>query len=192
MKAILSTFLVLFTFITAAVPVHAAEPRTLFVGNSLVRGLELYSPRDDNNLFICKSGISLDGLMKKYTTDMILSNYDVAVIEMGTNELGNWSETKFTWYYMSLIDTLQQFGTAKVYCCSIVPTYNRDGTRFNNANVRKYNQWIRNAAEYTGAEYLDCTPYFGTTLSEYWTADGVHMYPGVYNGWYRHIKKAVL
>ena len=66
----------------------AAEPKIpFFVGNSLVEGMRLNS--DDGYPFCCKVGISLKELND---TLKLPDDYDIAIIEMGSNELGLYSE----------------------------------------------------------------------------------------------------
>ena len=57
------------------------------MGNSLVEGLRLNS--DDGYPFYCEVGISLPTLNRNLT---LPDEYDIAIIEVGSNELGAYSE----------------------------------------------------------------------------------------------------
>lgn len=83
-----------------------------FVGNSLVEGLRLNS--DDGYPFYCEVGISLPTLNRKLA---LPDDYDIAIIEMGSNELGAYSEESFKNSYQELIEILD----CPCYCLSIPP-----------------------------------------------------------------------
>lgn len=164
--------------------------RIMFIGNSLVEGLRLNN--DSNNQFYCKVGVSLSGLRSKIYGQIDNASFDIAVIEMGTNELGGWSAEDFKSSYIDLIDRiLSNNPSAKVICLSIPPvSQSRDnsGSRFNNKNVTLYNKHIESvAASFDQTIYLDCSPFFGDILKSNWTGDGIHLSSSVYREWYNYI-----
>lgn len=158
----------------------AAEPKIpFFVGNSLVEGMRLNS--DDGYPFCCKVGISLKELND---TLKLPDDYDIAIIEMGSNELGLYSEEQFVEEYKTLIQTL----SCPCYCLSIPPCNegkSRYAPRVNNKNVVEYNEYVQRVCEETGATYIDCSSFFGSTLKKEWTGDGLHLRPSVYAEWYQ-------
>lgn len=161
----------------------------IFIGNSLVEGLRLNS--GTSNIFTCKVGVSLDGLYDNGIYNTILnSKFKVAVIEMGTNELGGYKEERFKTSYINLINTVKESNPeAIVYCVSIPPTSSTKSrtSRFNNKNVQIYNQYIRDVCEQTGSHYIDCTEMFGDVLDSNWSRDGIHLSSSIYKEWYDYI-----
>lgn len=164
--------------------------KLMFIGNSLVEGLRLNN--NSNNQFYCKVGISLSGLKSKIYTQIDNADFDVAIIEMGTNELGGWSEDDFKSSYFDLIDhILSNNPSAQVICLSIPPVSankNNSGTRFNNSNVVKYNNWVEDiATTLDQTVYIDCSDFFGDVLNSNWTGDGIHLSGNIYADWYNYI-----
>lgn len=159
--------------------------KVFFVGNSLIEGIR---QNDDNkHLFWCETGISLPSLNKRLTPP---NEYDIAVIEMGSNELGAYGQESFESEYASLIEKLG----CPCYCLSIPPVNqikSRYAARVCNENVELYNQYIQNVCEKTGAMYLDCTPFFGKELNPDWTGDGLHLRSQVYVDWYSWILQGI-
>ena len=153
-----------------------------FVGNSLVEGLRLNS--DDGYPFYCEVGISLPTLNRKLA---LPDDYDIAIIEMGSNELGAYSEESFKNSYQELIEILD----CPCYCLSIPPinwAKSRYAARVNNTNVRLYNDYIRSVCSET---FVDCSAFFGDTLPAEWTRDGLHLTSSTYANWYQWIIKKV-
>lgn len=156
-----------------------------FVGNSLIEGLRLNS--DDGYPFYCEVGISLTILNRNL---VLPDEYDVAIIEMGSNELGVYSEESFKGAYKELIKTLD----CPCYCLSIPPinwTKSRYAARVNNTNVQLYNGYIRSVCSETGATFVDCSDFFGDTLLAEWTWDGLHLTSSSYANWYQWIVQKV-
>lgn len=156
-----------------------------FVGNSLMEGLRLNS--DDGYPFYCEVGISLPTLNRNL---VLPDEYDIAIIEMGSNELGAYSEESFEGAYKELIETLD----CPCYCLSIPPinwTKSRYAARVNNTNVRLYNDYIRSVCSETGATFVDCSDFFGDTLPAEWTRDGLHLTSSTYANWYQWIGQKI-
>ena len=74
------------------------ETDILFIGNSLTEGMRITV--ETENDFICKSGVSLDGLD---LTGIESMEFKVVVINMGTNELGIYDEEHFKTSYRALM-----------------------------------------------------------------------------------------
>ena len=156
-------------------------PVPFFVGNSLMEGMRLNS--SDGYDFFCKVGISIGDLNRKLT---LPAYYNIAIIEMGSNELGAYSEKNFKSGYTTLIDTLG----CPCYCLSIPPcneTKSNYTARVNNENVKLYNSYIQDVCASTGATYIDCTEFFGESLQADWTRDGLHLTSSVYSQWYQWV-----
>ena len=171
-------------------PAAVEAPKYLFVGNSLVTGLKAYG--DEEHTYVCKVGISLPALIKDYSDDIKAADFNIALIQMGSNELGGWKKENFKDRYTELIAVIQNASPGcRVICMSIVPvTTARDtgGTRFNNANVATYTEWIKEVVEETGTEFLDLSPFFGTVLRTDWAGnDGMHLKGTIYKNWYEYI-----
>lgn len=166
-----------------------SKENILFIGNSLIEGIRLYTT--DNNAFICKVGISLSELKSNYFSS--ISNYscDTIVIGMGTNELGGYSEETFKQYYNELIDKVYSVNSnAVIYCLSVPPVSQRksnNSSSFNNTNVKIYSGYIKSICEERGITYLDCSEHFGDVLNSNWTGDGIHLSAKQYVNWYNWI-----
>ena len=156
--------------------------RILFVGNSLVQGLQ--SACDyENASFICKKGVSLPGLLDMLPEDAG-SDSDIAVIEMGSNEMGLWSEVDFKASYSEMLGRI----SCPAVCLSVPPVCEAKSgyaPRVNNDNAALYSGWIRDVCADRGdAVYLDCAGFFGDTLDPGWTGDGLHLTGAVYKSWH--------
>lgn len=152
--------------------------KALFVGNSLVEGMRLNS--DGTHAFLCETGISLKALNDRLE---LPENYDLAIIEMGSNELGAYSEEDFKDEYVKLTETLDR----PCWCLSIPPVdeaRSKYAARINNDNVELYNGFVRDVCRETGATYIDCSGFFGDMLDPSWTTDGLHLKGDIYAGWY--------
>ena len=163
--------------------------RILFIGNSLIEGIRICN--NTNHDFLSVSGISLEGLKSNIYNQ--ISNYSctTVIIGMGTNELGNYSETQFKNSYKDLISQIYLVNSnARIICMSIPPITNSRSfydTLFNNNNVQIYNQYIQEICAENNLIYLDNTPFFGNVLNENWSSDGIHFNGYVYTDWYNFI-----
>ena len=156
-----------------------------FVGNSLVEGMRQSS--EDGYPFYCEVGISLAELNQKL---VLPEQYDIAIIEVGSNELGAYSEDKFVAEYEKLIAALD----CPCYCLSIPPcneTKSKYADRISNDNVKRYNGYVQQVCENTGATFVDCSAFFGTELMEDWTGDGLHLRANIYADWYQWILEQI-
>ena len=162
----------------------------LFLGNSLVEGFRLYTDTDD--AFLCKVGITVFEFKDKFFSDIEHYSCDVVVIEMGTNELGMYTENNFKKGYIEIIDKVRSVNSnAVIYCVSIPPvSYNMSSTNynFNNSNVKKYNGYIQDICSSENVYYINSTPFFGEVLNSNITGDGIHLNAKTYQDWFWFIK----
>lgn len=158
----------------------------VFVGNSLVEGMRMMSKGENN--FICKVGITLEGLKSGYYPKLYNYSCDTVVIGMGTNELGSYSETKFKNSYMDLVNHIRSINPdCNIICMSIPPVSqnkSNSSSSFNNTNVVKYNGYIQSLCQSEGLIYIDNSEFFGTVLNSSWTPDGIHLNGKIYRQWY--------
>lgn len=165
--------------------------KILFIGNSLVEGWRIST--DTNNKFLCKVGVSFSGLDNVVYRYLSSVDFDVAVIEMGTNELGGYSEDNFKSGYRELIERVKDRNENCIIICVSIPPVSRSksnsGTRFNNNNVELYNNYVKDVvSEYNeDVYYVDCNQFFGNELNSKWTRDGIHMSSGVYKEWFTYV-----
>jgi len=162
----------------------------VFVGNSLVEGLRLYS--ESNNVFLCKVGIDLKGLKSDIYKKLKNYSCETVVIGMGTNELGYYNEEVFKNSYKDLIEYVRSINPeTNIICLSIPPVSEKKSNssdNFNNYNVKKYNGYIQDIiAEDTSLLFVDNKDFFGEVLSTDFTGDGIHLRGKVYQKWYQYI-----
>lgn len=161
----------------------------IFVGNSLVEGLRLYS--ESANQFYCKVGVSLEGLKDNIYSQLQQSNCEIVIIEMGTNELGVYSEKDFIDSYLDLITLVRNKNPdSLIYCLSIPPVSenkSKSSEYFNNQNVQRYNEYIKEFCNRNNLKYIDNTAFFGDVLNSNWTGDGIHLKGRIYKDWYSYI-----
>lgn len=159
-------------------PFLARGEKILYAGNSLACGLRAVNANPEAS-FLCKTGISLpslDGMLPGSRT------WDAAVLVMGTNELGLWSEADFKSAYGSVLDKLGP----RTACLSVPPVCqekSRYGPRTSSANAALYSSWIKDACEEKGAVFVDCAEFFGDELDPELTGDGLHLTADGYRVW---------
>lgn len=157
----------------------------LFIGNSLVQGLQSVNDYE-NASFICKKGVSLAGLLSMLS-EGAGSDHDIAVVEMGSNELGLWSEKNFKASYNEMLDRL----ACPAVCLSVPPVCgakSRYAARVNSENAEACSGWIRDICEARDdAVFLDCSGFFGDALDPAWTGDGLHLTGAAYRSWHEWI-----
>ena len=159
--------------------------RVLFVGNSLVQGLQSADGYAGSS-FICKKGLSLTGLLY-ILPDGSGADCDVAVVEMGSNELGLWSEEDFKASYNEALDRL----SCRAVCLSVPPVCgakSRYAARVSSENAALCSGWIEDICSgRDDAVYLDCSDFFGEALDPAWTGDGLHLTGDAYQAWHSWI-----
>lgn len=169
--------------------VDISTDNILFIGNSLIEGIRLCTQTNHN--FLSATGISLDGLKSNIYNQIPNYNCNTVIIGMGTNELGGYTKNQFKSSYKELIQKIYFVNeNAQIICLSIPPiTESRSSydTLFNNSNVQTYNNYIQEICNETNALYLDNSQFFGYTLNENWSSDGIHLMGYVYTDWYNFI-----
>lgn len=167
---------------------------TLFIGNSLTEGIRLCTGSEAS--FVCETGIALNEMVKKAESDLQKTKFQTAIICMGTNELGSYTEERFKEAYRELVaEVRENEPDARVICMTIPPvSANQDakGNQFNNENVKKYNRYLLELCQEDGLSYIDSAGYFGDVLDYDWTPDGIHMAAEIYRGWYDYIIQRIL
>lgn len=165
----------------------------VFVGNSLVEGLRMYS--NSNNSFLAKVGISLEGLKYKHYKQLNGYSCETVVIGMGTNELGSYSKEDFISSYKDLVNHIRSINhESNIICLSIPPVTQKKSnsdSKFNNTNVEIYNRYIKELCNTEKLIYLDNEPFFGTVLDSKWSGDGIHLKGNIYREWYNYIIKMI-
>lgn len=169
---------------------HLNTNNLLFVGNSLVYGMELHS--ESNSTFLTKGGISLEGLRDEIYEKLTEQSCETVLIGMGTNELSWYSEPRFKASYLELIYHIFNINPeATVICLSIPPVSQEKSDSseyFNNPNIQKFNGWIQEICDSNNQVlYFDNGLYFGDVLSSDLTSDGIHLGPTTYKDWYDFI-----
>ncbi len=161
----------------------------LFIGNSLTAGMQAI--HQDNNDFICKVGISLDGINLK---PMYSMEFKVVVINMGTNELGAYTETHFKESYINLIRKIQEYNPdARIICGSVPPILQKGhyAAQYNTQNANLYTTYIQEVAQECNVEFLNNSLFFGDELNPEWTGDGIHLHGFVLEQWYEFILNSI-
>ena len=174
---------------TPATPVVTIDKNTdvLFIGNSLTEGMRIVTEGYTNNQFICKSGVSLDGLQ---LSPMYNMEFKAVIINMGTNEIGGYSKARFISSYQTLIEKIQEYNPdARIICCSVPPIAETTNyaAHYNNANAKLYTTYILEAIQGYDVQYLDNALFFGSELNPNWTGDGLHYRYNIYTQWYEFL-----
>lgn len=149
-----------------------------FVGNSLMEGLEIVCPDDYG--FCTKTGASIPDLSRMIDCP---ADADCVIIEVGTNEMGFYSQSEFVDMYVDFIESFE----LPCFCVSIPPC-NESKSKYaswvSNNNISAYNDCILEACRRTGSVFIDCSALFGDSLPDSWTGDGLHLSASVYSAWY--------
>lgn len=161
----------------------------LFIGNSLIEGIKISTNTSHN--FICKVGISLDGLKDNYYNKINNYNFNTVIIGMGTNELGYYTKEHFEKSYIDLINKIKSVNpNADIITLSIPPVSQNKSSKdknYNNNNVKIYNEYVKEISKNYNTYYIDNSKFFGEVLSYNWTGDGIHFNGSIYKNWYEFI-----
>ena len=161
-------------------PIEASE--IVFIGNSLTYGMELQAKQFSQ--FVCKGGVTFSTLDTSPLYDM---TFRAAVINMGTNELGGYSESRYKESYRQLILLIQSINPDTIiFCCSVPPIFETGeyAKQFNNTNAKLYSQYTQEVAEELNVHYIDNAEFFGEELDRSWSSDGIHFGGTTYKKWY--------
>lgn len=161
----------------------------LFIGNSLTVGM--MQTTDSNNTFLCKTGISLDGLKENIYEEIKEKEFKVAIIGMGTNELGFYTKEQFKNSYNELISHIKSVNSdVKIICMSVPPVTkwkSDSNSNFTNKNAKTYSGYVEEICKENNLIYLDNTEFFGEELKDDWSGDGIHFTGNIYQNWYEWI-----
>ncbi|MBQ8626800.1 MAG: SGNH/GDSL hydrolase family protein [Agathobacter sp.] len=177
------------SFITPLTPEEIEQPQEpieaseiVFIGNSLTYGMELQAKTTSQ--FVCKGGVTFSTLD---TSPLHNMQFKAAVINMGTNELGGYSESRYKESYRQLILLLQSINPdVRIFCCSVPPIFETGeyAPQFNNTNAKLYSQYTKEVAEEFDVYYIDNAEFFGDELDRGWSSDGIHFGGTTYKKWY--------
>lgn len=187
---------------TEAVVVSEREAffnNSLFIGDSRSAGLEQYADLGEADFFtgsgmsvynIYKAKVIVEEAQKKSLEEMLSEKkYDTIYLMIGVNELGyNYEATVKR--YTSLVEWLQEMEPE----AEIVLQANLHMTReksetdeiFNNPNINRFNNAVKELAEATGRDYLDVNPLFDDgegNLSLDYAVDEAHILGKYYADW---------
>ena len=168
-------------------PIEASE--IVFIGNSLTYGMELQAKTISQ--FVCKGGVTFSTLD---TSPLHNMQFKAAVINMGTNELGGYSESRYKESYRQLILLLQSINPdVRIFCCSVPPIFETGeyAPQFNNTNAKLYSQYTKEVAEELDVYYIDNAEFFGDELDRGWSSDGIHFGGTTYKKWYEWLVSQV-
>ena len=171
---------------------------SLFVGDSRVDGLKLYSNVPDAHYF-CSTGLTEYTLFKNpvvvpnvgniYFEFLLASNkYDKIYIQMGINRLG----TEFKNHvkeYKYAVDKIRELApNSKIYIVSNMHITNKkseESIYINNKNIDLFNNEIKKFANNENIFYIDVNKFLDDeetgVLNEEYTKDGVHLLPKYYD-----------
>lgn len=174
-------------------PLEIDTSNLIFVGNSLIEGLNIVS--NDSNRFLTKVGIDLVELKSDIYSGLYEYACGVVVIGMGTNELGLYNEELFKSEFKDLIEHIRGINEDSVIICLSIPPVSSikssQDSLFNNDNVILYNGYLKEISETNDLIYIDNSVFFGEFLQSDWTEDGIHLNMGVYKEWYSFILEQI-
>lgn len=134
-----------------------------------------------------KKGTVIDGLKQKQFKRIYLM--------FGLNELGWPYKEVFVNRYVKLIQEIQKVQpNATIYVQSILPVSKKksDGdTIYNNANIKKFNGWIKEMAEQNGYVYVDVASQVADSthsLPADASTDGVHFNRAYCEKWLNYLR----
>ena len=171
---------------------------TLFIGDSRVDGLKLYSNIPEAHYF-CSTGLNEYSLFKNplivpnvgniYLEFLVASNnYDKIYFQMGINRLG----TNFNSHvkeYKDAINKLKELSpNSKIFIVSnmhIINKKSEESKYITNKNIDLFNNEIKKLADNQKIFYIDVNPFLDDektgVLNEEYTRDGIHLLPKYYD-----------
>jgi lysophospholipase L1-like esterase len=163
-----------------------------FIGDSRTVGLEMNSDKPDADFYasqglnistaLTEQVVTLDnGNMGTVIDGVAQRQYKRIFIMFGINELGWPYPENFVKYYVELIQAVQELQPdAQIYIQSVLPVSSlaaETNEVFTNDNIDEFNQYVEEAAEQTGTNYLEINHYFkdsSGSLPEDAATDGIH------------------
>ena len=154
---------------------------TMFVGDSLINGLEVYNILN-NDLLITEVSARLTHLeenLKKIAS----ANPKVLVLHYGLNML--WTdETGTQWFiddYSKLVLKLKKaLPYTRIIVSSIFPVNEEDADDEIFTHIPRHNKALKKMCEDTGVEFLDSTELI-KDCKEYYSPDGIHFVAKFYS-----------
>ena len=171
---------------------------SLFVGDSRVDGLKLYSNVKDAHYF-CSTGLTEYTLFKNpvvvpnvgniYFEFLLASNkYDKIYLQMGINRLGTEFKTHVKEYKYAVDKIRELAPNSKIYIVSnmhITNSKSEESIYINNKNIDLFNDEIKKLADNENIFYIDVNKFLDDektgVLNEEYTKDGVHLLPKYYD-----------
>lgn len=163
-----------------------------FIGDSRTVGLEMNSDKPKAD-FYASQGLNIGTALTEQVITLENGNLGTVVegvsqkqykrifIMFGINELGWPYPETFVEDYVELIKQVQAVQPdAKIYVQSILPVSSKATQTdevFTNSNIDAFNEYVKQAADETGTEYLDVNSYFkdaSGSLPEDAATDGIH------------------
>lgn len=177
-----------------------------FIGDSRTQGFIMYNGLKDVQDY-SYIGLMVDTAVSKefvktsngekitLLQDMKNKNIKKVYIMLGVNELG-WSyPSVFKLKYGELIDEIRKVKpNCKIYVQSIIPvTKSKDQSDkiYNNTNIKKFNNLIKEVANEKNVEYLDVQSALVNSqgyLPDDASPDGIHISPSYCKKWLNYIK----
>lgn len=177
----------------------------VFIGDSRVEGLFLYTDLCEYSTFYSKVGLNvskaleepyvkLDNKEVTLLEAMNTKEFDKVFIMLGFNELGWPNYDVFLDKYSTLIEEIKKIQPhAKIYLQSIIHVTEGHSAKVdyeNNPRVNLYNKNIKKLADNKTVFYINLNPCFDNenkALKEDSTTDGIHLKPSYYDTWMRYL-----
>lgn len=177
----------------------------VFIGDSRVEGLFLYTDLCEYSTFYSKVGLNVskaleDPYVKLDNKEVTLleamktKKFDKVFIMLGFNELGWPNYDVFLDKYSTLISEIKKIQPdAKIYLQSILHVTESHSAKEdyeNNPRVNLYNKNIKKLADNKTVFYINLNPCFDNqnkALKEDSTTDGIHLKPSYYDTWMRYL-----
>lgn len=165
--------------------------KTLFVGDSLLKGLDNTNKIQDMGATVnAKVGRPISKgkeVLKEY------SGFDTVVIILGTNDCRNNKKT-FKKYAENAIQTAKENNpNANIFITTMAPIDNakasKNGYKATNSMVENNNKTIKEVAKEENINLLDSYEFL--TNNGYSTRDGIHMQSSTYEAWFNWMKDKI-
>lgn len=182
----------------------------LFIGDSRIEGLKLYSGLD-NATFYSKEGTTIYKILSEKIVNMKIDDErkDVTIVRalkektfskiyimLGINELGYKTTEDFANEYKDVLDKLRRLQPeAKIFIFGIMNVtdeYSKENDVVNNDNINAKNVAIAQLADGMNIFYLDVNPDLSDTnggMKKKYSWDGVHLKAEYYSLWVDFLKK---
>lgn len=181
----------------------------LFIGDSRVEGLKMYSGLD-NATFYCKEGISMNKILTEKIVKMKIDGKkkDVSIaralkekkfgkiyIMIGINEISYRENEDFKKKYSDMLEKIKALQPeAKIIVMGIMKVTNQYSSKnpeFSNGNINAKNVMIAELADGKNVFYMDFNPEICDSkggVKKNYTWDGVHLKAEYYSIWVKFLK----